>query len=86
MALEGVKSEKSEENNGNVQDGKANGIDNKSKQSQPRREKQNNKILDKQTRRRDDSVRTENNKLRRLSTEYSKFFVTLKISWQHDVS
>lgn len=32
MALEGVKSEKSEENNGNVPDGKANGIDNKSKQ------------------------------------------------------
>ncbi|KAF9799353.1 hypothetical protein SFRURICE_011849 [Spodoptera frugiperda] len=29
MALEGVKSEKSEENNGNVPDGKANGIDNK---------------------------------------------------------
>jgi hypothetical protein len=34
MALEGVKSEKSEENNGNQQDGKANGIDNKSKQVQ----------------------------------------------------
>lgn len=32
MALEGVISEKSEENNGNVPDGKANGIDNKSKQ------------------------------------------------------
>lgn len=32
MALEGVKSEKCEENNGNVPDGKANGIDNKSKQ------------------------------------------------------
>lgn len=32
MALEGVKSEKSEENSGNVADGKANGIDNKSKQ------------------------------------------------------
>lgn len=32
MALEGVKSEKSEENNGNVPDGKANGTDNKSKQ------------------------------------------------------
>lgn len=32
MALEGVKSEKSEENNGNLPDGKANGIDNKSKQ------------------------------------------------------
>ncbi|KAJ8707414.1 hypothetical protein PYW08_010666 [Mythimna loreyi] len=35
MALEGVKSEKSEENNGNVPDGKANGIDNKSKQIEP---------------------------------------------------
>ncbi|XP_046974225.1 ankyrin-3-like isoform X2 [Vanessa cardui] len=35
MALEGVKSEKSEENNGNVPDGKANGIDNKSKQIDP---------------------------------------------------
>lgn len=33
MALEGVKSEKSEENNGNVPDGKANGVD-KSKQVQ----------------------------------------------------
>lgn len=32
MALEGVKSEKSEESNGTVVDGKANGIDNKSKQ------------------------------------------------------
>lgn len=32
MALEGVKSDKSEENNGIVPDGKANGIDNKSKQ------------------------------------------------------
>lgn len=32
MALEGVKSEKSEENDCNVQNGKANGIDNKSKQ------------------------------------------------------
>lgn len=32
MALEGVKSEKSEENNTNVPDGKANGIDNKNKQ------------------------------------------------------
>ncbi|CAF4923850.1 unnamed protein product [Pieris macdunnoughi] len=33
MALEGVKSEKSEESNANVQDGKANGVDNRSKQS-----------------------------------------------------
>ncbi|KOB75111.1 Uncharacterized protein OBRU01_08056 [Operophtera brumata] len=32
MALEGVKSDKSEENYGIVPDGKANGIDNKSKQ------------------------------------------------------
>lgn len=32
MALEGVKSEKSDENNGAVPDGKTNGIDNKSKQ------------------------------------------------------
>lgn len=32
MALEGVKSEKSEESNANVQDGKANGVDNRSKQ------------------------------------------------------
>lgn len=32
MALEGVKSEKSEENHGSAPDGKANGIDNKSKQ------------------------------------------------------
>ncbi|KPJ00651.1 hypothetical protein RR46_07490 [Papilio xuthus] len=32
MALEGVKSEKSEENNANGPDGKANGIENKSKQ------------------------------------------------------
>lgn len=32
MALEGVKSEKSDENNGTVPDGKANGVDNKSKQ------------------------------------------------------
>lgn len=32
MALEGVKSEKSEETNDTVVDGKANGIDNKSKQ------------------------------------------------------
>ncbi|XP_061724534.1 uncharacterized protein LOC133530585 [Cydia pomonella] len=35
MALEGVKSDKSEENNGNVPDGKANGVDNKSKQIDP---------------------------------------------------
>lgn len=32
MALEGVKSDKSEENNGNVPDGKGNGTDNKTKQ------------------------------------------------------
>lgn len=32
MALEGVKSEKCEENNGNLPDGKGNGTDNKSKQ------------------------------------------------------
>lgn len=32
MALEGVKSDKSEDNNGTVPDDKANGIDNKSKQ------------------------------------------------------
>lgn len=34
MALEGVKSDKSEEHNGNVPDGKANGTDIKSKQVQ----------------------------------------------------
>lgn len=32
MALEGVKSDKNDENNGNIPDGKPNGTDNKSKQ------------------------------------------------------